>query len=307
MFDERRRFTTCVFCGSDPGTAGLTAEHVFGKWLASRFQERFGQLPNWLVAGERFDGKGGGPILSIAPRLACHACNHGPLSREAAAAIEPVWRAIVGESHDMTVAEQVTVQRYLERVGIIVDVMTSDHQLCEEQRKKKDYLRSANHLVSATILIAEQRAAWTAGASLNQIQVAIGHHAGVLGVNPQTLNAPLLEFEPAQRSLNMASQRFLTVIGHLAVCVQIGSDPRPLPHCMRLLSEQADLCWPPARAVTYADFYSMANRDPRNDLIVRCMSDPTLCSAIEAHTRATKQFDVPPEAGRHLKRILEAG
>ena len=119
MFDERRRFDRCVFCAADPAPAALTAEHVFGKWLASRFQERFGALPNWVVAEEDSHGKGGGPILSVAPRLACAHCNNGVLSADMEASQEPLWRAIVGEHHVMTVADQRSIARYWDRVGII--------------------------------------------------------------------------------------------------------------------------------------------------------------------------------------------
>ena len=305
MFDERRRFDRCVFCAADPAPAALTAEHVFGKWLASRFQERFGALPNWVVAEEDSHGKGGGPILSVAPRLACAHCNNGVLSADMEASQEPLWRAIVGEHHVMTVADQRSIARYWDRVGIIADVMTSDHQLSDAHRQGKDYTRSRQHRWSRPVLTSEERREWTLRKQLRSVSVAIGHHTGVLGVNPQAMNAPLIWVPLAGGEVRIVAKRFLVAIGHLVVCVRIGSDPRPLPSTMAVLPQEAAIGWQPPISVDYSAFYSMANPDQRHDAIVRCLADPALRAEIEAHTRATKRFfEIPSAAHSHVQRVF---
>jgi hypothetical protein len=292
MFDAHRRFLNCIFCGS---TETRTKEHVLGKAFARRFNEAFGPLPNWVVQEEESHAKGSSPIVSISPPVACMTCNNEVLSGDMNSSLEPLWRLVNGESHAIAWTERRLLTRYWERVGLIVDVMTSDFQIDAEYRATEEYARSERHRQAAPLFSQEQRTRWTRGEALPSTRIYFGDHRGVLGIDPQTLIAPTYGFDRRGRATTATGKRFLIAIGRLAVCVRLGVDARTsMTESMRELSdESADWCWPSSFEVTYGDFFGLAIQDAKVRHVTWCMANVQIRKLVEAHTRATRRFELP--------------
>jgi hypothetical protein len=139
VFDAHRGFQGCIFCGS---ADTLTKEHLLGKAFARRFNDAFGPLPNWFVQEDEVGTKGSSPIVSLSPPVACGACNNRGLSSDMNHSLEPMWRLVNGEAKTIRQADRRALTRYWERVGLIVDVMTSDFQINAAYRKTSEYARS---------------------------------------------------------------------------------------------------------------------------------------------------------------------
>jgi hypothetical protein len=292
MFDAHRRFLSCVFCGS---AETRTKEHVFGKAFARRFNETFGPLPNWVAQEEQLRAKGSSPIVSLSPPVACNTCNSEDLSGDMKSSLEPMWRLVKGESHAIGQPERRSLTRYWERIGLIVDVMTSDFQIDAEYRATDEYARSEEHRQAPPLFSQEERKRWTAGEKLRRARIYFGDHRGVLGINPQTLIAPTYTFDSRGRATTSDGKRFLIVLGRLAVCVRLGVDPRTsITGSMRELSDETvDGSWPNSREVTYGDFFGLAKQDTNVRHMTWCMANAQIRKRVEAHTRATRRFELP--------------
>src|SRR5712692_3823058 len=229
--DEHRPFKSCVFCGN-PKKAELTKEHIFGKKVARRFPVE----QHWKTARDTIFGpvvtKGGGPIVSATTKLACGDCNSGPLSDIMDDSLEPLMKLIEGKQHQITPKDRVAASRYWERVGLIVDVMTSN---CQLDSPNPDRLAPPRYSDA-------QRKAWRDGGTLFDMHVHIGFHEGVLGLNPYT-NVVHGREMGAARQLR-TSQTFLMTIGKLSVHVWMQERPFPLPNSFRNLDIGHDWSWP---------------------------------------------------------------
>jgi hypothetical protein len=293
MIDEHRTFRACIFCGR-PGKP--SKEHMFGKTLARRFRERFSAAQPWLVRMGAASVQGNGPILSVAPQVACEPCNNGELSRDMASGLAPLWAAIEGQSFVISPADRQALSRYWERVGLIADVMTSDHDISDEFRSSKYYARSQVHRQSMPLFSEDQRGHWLRGDVLRDMRVYLGYHRGVLGLNPTTYIAPSTEVDRQGAAPKVSGKRFLIVVGHLAVCVRMGIDlGGAFPQGMRDLSKEVgNLQWPEEVEVSYDDFLSLPNQSSDIQFARWCTRHPNWLEQIELHSREVGTFEAPP-------------
>jgi hypothetical protein len=267
---------------------------MFGKTLAKRFRERFRTAQSWVVRTDTGAVNGNGPILSVAPQVACEPCNNGELSRDMAASLRPLWAAIQGETFVIPHADQKALSRYWERVGLIADVMTSNHHISDEYRSSKYYARSQAHRQSQPLFSDDQRRVWLRGNMLPNMHVYLGYHGGVLGLNPTTFIAPLMELDRQTTSLTVCGKRFLMVVGHLAVCVRMGTDLREVfPQGMRDLSVESGTVQWPKDEVTYEDFLSLPNQTPDIQFTSWCMHRREWRDKIERHSKKVGGFEPP--------------
>jgi len=276
--------------------ADLTGEHIFGKALARWFRERYGLDINWTV-GNDFLGplvkKGSGPIMNIQPPLACGNCNSGPLANEMEKSLEPLKRLIEGQSPGISPKDRDALSRYWERVGLIVDVMTSNYQITEEYKAGREYQLSKEHRQAPPLYSDAQRKVWLQGGKVSDMKIYIGFHHGVLGLNPYIGFAPRLA-EPATQGPTAIEKRFLLVIGKLAVCVWMGEPSLDVaPSWCDLAS--ADQDWPRTVAVSYQTFFGLFNRTADVEVLIRLTADPELCRRIEECSKQARSFVGPPD------------
>jgi hypothetical protein len=292
MFDAHRGFQSCIFCGS---TETRTKEHVLGKAFARRLNEAFGPLPNWVAQEEELHVQGTSPIVSISPPVACESCNTGALSRDMNRSLEPMWRLVNGEPHAVGQADRRSLLRYWERIGLIVDVMTSDFQIDAAFRATPEYARSEKHRQAPPLFSQEERTRWNEGGALPRARIYFGDHRGVLGIDPQTLIAPTYATDSQTPNSTSTGKRFLIVVGRLAVCVRLGDDARAsMPESMCELNEgSGEWSWPRSRAVSYSDFFGLANLNQQILFAIFCMSNASIRREVEARTKATRRFRLP--------------
>jgi hypothetical protein len=292
MHDEHRKYEHCIFCtGTD-----LTAEHIFGKALA----RRIGLKENWTATQLQRDGsvisaKGGSPILSITAELLCKDCNNKDLSDEMRAAVDVVHRMAEGETFELTEAQVSAVRRYAERVALIVDVITSDHHMTDSQRSGKDFKRSAAYRTRPPVYSDEERIRWRAGEVLDGLEVFVGYHDGVLGVNPYVNVAHGFGMRGPGRLLS-PWKRLVFIIKGLAVYVSIGSAPALIREesWALLRNGKPSLKWPISPAAGYLDIVHLAYPTPDLQLIASYLSIPDVRTRIEEHSRSVGRFEAPP-------------
>lgn len=292
--DEHRPFKSCIFCGS---TAKRTKEHIFGKAVARRFPVKH----RWKASGKDLLGpllaQGGGPIISATAKLACGVCNNGPLKKDMDKSLEPLMRLIEGTPHQITAQDRASLSRYWERVGLIVDAMTSNYQITATYAAGEEYALSKEYRQLPPLYSEAEREEWIKGGALLDMHIYIGFHDGVLGLNPGTDIAHVSARVPIQGVITTEVQlpvekRFLMTIGKLSVCIWMGKDhlhipiplrpsfignSPPIPTSFRNLAI-ANQTWdwpgaiPPA---SYLDILSLYNQTPDVRLIIQEMSDPT--------------------------------
>jgi hypothetical protein len=292
MFDEHRKFRTCIFCGS---AGKRTREHIFGKSLASRFKVRH----TWSTDGAMGKPiKGGAPITSITAPVLCGTCNNKTLGNSMKASQEPIWDLSQGRRRTFAIEELQSILRYWQRIGFIVDVMTSDHQLSDTYKTTAEYERSEPHRRSPPLYSEAEREQWLHHGHAPSFRLYLGHHLGVLGVNPATLIAPVhrLERGVTPISLRVVGKRFVIALGQLVACLEMGMPSvRPIPQSMALLPNErtSDWTWPPAQSVTYREFFGLADPSDGTVMMAALFSNPVLCPLLEEHTRQVGVLEPP--------------
>ena len=262
MFDEHRKYAKCAFCDS----TDLTKEHLFGKTLAKEFPVR----SNWVAAALPLRGsspqtfvKGSSPILNLAPSLVCKKCNNGKLSVEMAAVLPLLLTLIRKHRHQITTVERAALRRYWERVGLLVDICTSNRDITPEYRESKEYQRSGEHRQYPPIISESARASWIAGDRLDRLQVFAGTHRGVLGINPVMNIAPMRQYDLEASALNQLGKKVLMTVGGLSVAVFVGLDVAIVPPSfLSLDGSHSDWRWPLHTPVSYDDFFSLWTQTP---------------------------------------------
>ena len=98
----------------------------------------------------------------------------------------------------------------------------------------------------------EARSAWLMGAKLESVKVHVGHHQGVLGLNP--------EFNVAHEpDLDGSWQRITLIAKQLALCIDVGEPRVAIPRSFAELSEVVG--FPSLPDVTYDDYFALRNQD----------------------------------------------
>jgi hypothetical protein len=252
---QHRPYKNCIFCGS---TAKRTKEHIFGKSVAKRYPVKY----RWKSTGGNLFGpivaRGTGSILNVTAKAACGNCNKGFLRRELEAAKEPLMGLIEGTPHQNTPEDRGALARYWERVGLIVDVITSNYQITAAYESGKEFKVSKEHRQTPPLYSDRQHKEWRGGGKLLDMHIYVGFHDGILGINPSTSIAhprvvereEVREGGAVEKRLTF-EKRFLMTIGKLSVCVWMGKNHLHLPIPLRalrsatpFLSQRPFATWP---------------------------------------------------------------
>lgn len=254
-----RKFKSyCVFCPTPLTKKNKTSEHIFGKKmqdihpvkanLQARDQE--GRLK-----------KGSSPIINIQSKSVCRRCNSGWMSSEIDGAYPELEKLIKGEKEKIGVESVLLLRRYFVRLAILVDIESSNHDLSEDMLTDgyvQEFGGSNRH---PPILNQEERTGYKNSCDIHRVFIYIGHHQGILGLNPFMNNSP-------NKQLDMTSptqKTFTIVIGELAVVLNIGG-PFTKYNILGgnspfIALENKAISWPPNLKADYTDVYSTIKYD----------------------------------------------
>jgi hypothetical protein len=288
LFDEHRKFVRCILCGN----TNLTREHIFGHALADYLAVKH----HWYAAVSSADPatvelkKGSSPITNIAPPLLCEQCNTRRLTRTMDLSLPTLKSMCAGELTELDDTSREVLRRYIERIGLIVDVCTSNEQLAElPSTVAAKYLKRWDR-AAPPVIDFERRSAWLKGGAVPEITVYIGHHTGVLGLNPEC-NVAHFRFRDQQQRIVGYAKRFSCVIHKLAVCVDIGMPFRDLPASLYDLPSLK--AFPTTTAVTYDDYYSARPQDRLTTDLRSRFNSPSQLAQIEALSREAGTLTFP--------------
>lgn len=271
-FEQNRKYSTCILCGHQ---GELTREHILGKAFATAM----GVKDHWEVPlGPILSGakkKGSSPITDLAPRLLCAECNGVHLGKDMEAVLPVLVPLCRGEPTGLSEPAKGLLQRYFERVAVIVDVHTSSEQMTERGKQSKDHQFNAQNRQAPPVIDQDERSQWLAGASLGKVSVHVGHHPGDLGKNPDFNIAHFrikAENQVTGETLILdQAKRITMVLGYLAVCVDIETPNGKVPSALvpaacfvhvHQLSE-----WPTAPEVTDDAYFALRHQDEDTRLV----------------------------------------
>jgi hypothetical protein len=254
-FDPYRKFSACVFCGARDN---LTREHLFGHSLA----QFLGVKQNWVaprivvnrptpLAQIKY---GSSPITSVAPALLCGACNSGPLGLVMQHSLPLLERLCESQKTDLVDDDRVNLRRYCERFAAIVDVCTSNEQVSDMTPQQAASFQVQLQHQKPAITTFGSRKVWLDGAPLQMVTTYVGHHQGLLGLNPD-LNVT------HQPDFDGTWKRITFVVKHLAVCIDVGKPNISVPPSFHVLS--AATSFPTLPAVTYDDYLALWYQDQK--------------------------------------------
>jgi hypothetical protein len=224
MFEPYRKYSNCIFCGSE----NLTREHLFGHALA----EHLGIVFRWTAMAAAADEdlekevrNGSYPITNVAPRLLCAPCNGDRLSRNMQDSL-PYLSALCLDDEMLRLEERAkaALRRYFERFAMIVDVCTSDEQLesAASNAKSLEHRLSAVNRNDPPIVDFAARGEWLARLAQPPIDIYLGRHLGVLGLYVDMNVAPISLKENTGRTVSRG-KRISLVMRKLAICIDIGT------------------------------------------------------------------------------------
>lgn len=282
MFQERRTFATCVFCGS----SDLSREHLFGKSFADFLNVK----TNWATEHNGQIRKGSSPLTNIAPRMLCQACNSG-LSQVMSQSLPALKAMATGAAfQQFEPPTRTALVHYFERLGFLLDAYTSNYELEVNTEKVQQEARDSGRLRTLPPIFSSfDRKEWIDHRRPQErIHIHIGHHPGVLGLLIPFHNT---FFEIWQRRPDgslaevLGGKRFAIALKHLAICIELGEEfPRPRPNSFYDVRSLHG--WPPPASVSYLDFYALPNaRDPRVQRLIGAWSNPIRRAAAEAWMR----------------------
>jgi hypothetical protein len=285
MFDSQRTFSTCAFCDSTE----LSAEHIFGRGLAKRLLLR----SNWSAFDERQAKMvdGGAPLLSITSPILCEACNNqlGDSMRKAYGPLERLARTKGLAGRDLSPMEVEIFLRYFERLGFLIDRLTSNDEVPEGHLSRPEHQRNVRWRHRPPVYGRERRMSWMAGVPGIVPSVFIGRHIGVLGLPPfcNVASRLLLTADGPQ-----LSKIFQIVFRGLAVALFIGSDRPVAPPASFVMLRPREKARTPSHPVTYADHFSLYNSDWSLVEHVRRLQNPSYRANFEADVRAKARADL---------------
>ena len=269
------------------GDHDLTKEHVFGKAFAAYLNVKV----HWSTTSTPIETttgsepvKGSSPITNIAPPVLCGTCNKERLSGLMSSSL-PYLKAITsGQSLTFTPEIILALRRYFERMALIVDVMTSNEQLTDKQKQSKEHIRSARFRDKPSVITFDERKAWLNGARLPQLKVLLGHHLGVMGLNPEfnpTIGQVLVAVVngiPISRTV----KRISIMIRALTVVLDIDCPMDRVPSIFEIEQISA---WPTMPKVTYDQYLTLRHQDQRTRWLRQLLADKRGLAMFEAKVR----------------------
>lgn len=292
MFESHRKFRTCVLCGrSDP-----TKEHIFGKAFAAYLNV----VHNWTalptpnlpipVFGQTV--KGSSPITNVAPKLLCAKCNNQRLSGMMNDSLPYLKDLSSGNPIAFQTEGIRSVKRYFERIALIMDVCTSNEQLTRKHQESREYQLAAGRRKEPAIITFVQRQAWLAGGPLVDTSIYMGHHVGILGLNPDVNIASSKVFRDGINGRALYPvKRISMVVKELAICVEIGTGQPDLPCSLTSIDNLTN--WPMHQKVTYDDYFSLRGQDQPTQMLRLLVKNPQFVSALERLSREKGTFTLP--------------
>lgn len=294
MFQSHRKFKTCVLCGRHD----LTKEHIFGKSFAAHLNV----TENWTALATPdlplpLPGKtvrGSSPITSIAPRLLCAKCNNERLSGLMNESLPYLKDLSSGNSISFQPPEITLIQRYFGRIGLIVDVCTSNEQLKSQYKETSEHKLAAKFRKEPAIIDFAQRQAWLAGGPLVEMSISLGHHIGVLGLNPDVNIAHYSVLRNGVKGREMyPAKRVSLVIKQIAVCIDIGMGPAHLPNSLAAIDKLTN--WPINPKITYDEYFSLRTQDQLTHRLRLLVQNPQFVMGIEELSWQKGTFTIPDE------------
>lgn len=269
MFPRLRRYQTCAHCqlafdspespASQVPDRCASKEHIFGSGIKRRFIRQFGRPPYARSHTRSFKSTNddrdsvdmGQTVLDFAPYVLCRECNHGVLGREMGQTIPVIWPIIQGLTRiEVTEGGAELIRRYFERLAIIMDLCTSNHEVTPAYRESDEFIQVARFRRYSPYLSKRDRECWAAGRPLSSVKIRIARSSGWRGSNPPL--APL-HFPQQVGPMVRDCKRVVTAIGALAAIIDIG--PVIAPGVDRFIGEFRPLpaegfVWPPDGATT---------------------------------------------------------
>lgn len=238
-------------------------EHLFGDKLAKLLK----MYVNAQGVGRDSRGEPkivntGQPMISAVSRCLCEDCNTVKFSAMMGR-VQPVLADLaLGRKFVLQPPELADMLKYFERLGFLVDALSSNYGLTDEYRRSSHFMPHAHWHQYAPVYSLQQRRAWLSGEeTVARPSLFIGRHLGVLGLNPIT--GGNAQGSVATPNSNVGRQ-FHMVIGELTFHLRMGEDssPRfPSAAFIELATADSPLEWPPSRDVDYADFYALWIQD----------------------------------------------
>jgi hypothetical protein len=282
-FDPYRKFAACVFCGA---RNNLTREHLFGHSLAQFLSVKQNWMAPQIVVtrpGRLAQIKrGSSPITSVAPPLLCGACNSGRLGLVMQSSLPLLESLCEGQKTVLTDHDRVILRRYCERFAAIVDVCTSNEQVSDMTPQQAASFQVQLQHQKPAITTFGSRNAWLDGAHLEAVTTYIGHHQGLLGLNPD-LNVT------HQPDFDGSWKRITFVVKHLAVCIDVGKPDISVPSSFHVLS--AATSFPTLPPATYDDYLALWYEDQKVLFLRTFLRFPDAVREWEDHLRSGKRAE----------------
>ena len=266
MHEESRTYRTCMFCDA-PGP--LTRAPLFGEVLAARYP----RLGFWTAEG----CTPGAHELDLAPRAVCAGCAEHQLARTMRPGLELMHRLTACcEPFTLDAGQVRALHDFWVRIGFLVDVATSNHQLSDAYRNTPAFARVRRYRSHDPTYTRRERAAWLFDDVAPPMIVALGFHAGELGRNPFAQVVHLREVgEVDGKPKVVARNQFLVVIGKLAAVVDLGATDRWRPAGYRRVDDRpARIDWPPVPGVSHGDFFALYPAESPYPELVDWFADP---------------------------------
>ena len=248
-FETKRVFAQCVMCGRSP----VTREHLFGASLSRSLKAVGIGLPA---------PKSGQSILDAACHCLCRECNTDRFSAPMAQGQEIVRDLATGARVSIATDEHASLVWYFERLGFLVDVLSSNFELQDEYRNSRHFQPHAAWRLAPPAFSVVDRKSWLDGKDCQHPAIFLGRHMGELGRDPETTVNQA--FTTGNEATVTACRRFHMVIGRLAIELQMGDQHEqyvPSDAYVSFASPPHTQHWPPSRDVDYDDFFALQVQD----------------------------------------------
>ena len=232
MKSNSRKFKNCMFCGSGQD---LNREHVFGAAVSKKFP---GQKPAKVPRSVRSrlhpsDGPNakkhyknmGSKPLSFTSYCLCKKCNEA-LGGEHTELTQKIVRLFSGQTNRIPSAFRTKFIRYLQRIGIIIDLETAAFDPTTMTEDQKDIEANLRYRKFPPTLSAESRSRFVSGEVLNEITVFIGKHTGNHGKNFAINIAPIVVMEDGKGGTMSVEKRISLCFPRVAVLIYVGNHPQ---------------------------------------------------------------------------------
>jgi hypothetical protein len=294
MFEEDRKYYSCITCGVESPPGELTREHLFGKTFVERIRANHKTSP-WLARTNTNVIKGSSSIFDLAPRLLCKKCNGEILGKTMEKALPSVLSLYGGGPVTAQSDCAFFISRYFERMGVMHDVMTSNFDLNRPQRTRQSIVEANSQFRRHPPLLSEEdRFRWLGGDDIG-IEVYLGRHHGVLGLDPyvNVYRAINLNNMPMRDIGKNEGKRFTYVIGKMVIVVQVKLEESFIPDGLCKISRgRVEVLG--GVNFGYKDIFGLQAIDLMLAKANYWFADPVLREIIESDSRAAGRVILPP-------------